>query len=169
MGAKKKAAKHAKRAKPKKKAAKRERRRSQPDWAPRFLAALSRGNIKAACLAAGVGRQTVYDRRDSDPAFAQAMSDALEDAIDDLEAEAWRRAVDGLEQKKFHKGDPLIDPGTGEQYTEREYSDSLMQLLLKAHRPEKYRDKYEVRHAGGVQLQLVEEIVDADDGPEGPA
>ncbi len=54
-------------------------RRRTSDWGPRFLGqlALTRGDIKAACLASGVGRRTVYDRRDADPEFARALSDAI--------------------------------------------------------------------------------------------
>lgn len=157
-------------AKPQKKPAAKPRRRTlaRPDWAERFLAALHRGNITAACKAANVGRRTVYDRRDRDLAFAQAMADALEDAVDLLEAEAWRRAADGLERKRFHKGEPLIDPETGEQYVEREYSDQLMMQLLRAHRPERYRERREVEHTGGVRLELVEEIISVDGGDQGP-
>ncbi len=126
------------------------RKRSAPDWAPRLLAELrERGNIRAACEAAGVGRQTVYDRRDADQAFARQFADALEDGCDRLELEAHRRAHDGLLRKKFSKtGEPIIDPDTKQQYAEREYSDTLLIFLLKAHRPQKYRENFKHEHTG---------------------
>lgn len=136
------------------------RTRSRPDWAPAFLAELAlRGNILDSCGASGVSRSNVYQRRDADPDFALAMAQALEDATDRLEREAWRRAHEGLVRKQFYKGDPLIDPETGAQYVEREYSDTLMVQLLKAHKPDKYRERREVEHTGGVALEVVERVV----------
>ena len=67
---------------------------------------------------------------------------AKEQAADYLESEAVRRAVDGDVIKKFTgKGDPIIDPETGKQYTERKRSDALLMFLLKAMKPERYGDK----------------------------
>lgn len=58
-----------------------------------------------------------------------------------LEAEAIRRAQDGVVRMKFNSktGLPFIDPRTGEPYMEHEYSDTLMAILLKRHFPE-YRE-----------------------------
>ena len=38
----------------------------------------------------------------------------------------------------------------GESVDVREYSDSLLMFILKAEKPEKYRDRREVRHSGDV-------------------
>jgi hypothetical protein len=55
------------------------RRRFQTDWASLFIAALrSSGLVAPAARAAGVGRRTVYDRREQDERFAAAWDDALE-------------------------------------------------------------------------------------------
>jgi hypothetical protein len=60
------------------------RKRSAPDWAPRFLAALAGcANIRAACAAAGVSRSAAYERRDSDKDFRAALRAALADACDE--------------------------------------------------------------------------------------
>lgn len=58
-----------------------------------------------------------------------------------MEAEAIRRAHDGVVRMKFNSrtGQPFIDPRTGEPYMEHEYSDTLMAILLKRHFPE-YRE-----------------------------
>src|SRR2546429_362004 len=134
------------------------KRTRKPAWRETFLAALAvSGSILKACELANVCRANVYTTRDKDEAFAAAMALALDQAVDVLEIEARRRAVEGLIRKEFHKGEPLIDPSTGEQYFEREYSDSLLQLLLRAHRPEKYRERHQVEHTGGVKLEIVEE------------
>lgn len=104
----------------------------------------------------GIGRTTAYDWRADDEDFAKAWDEALEDALDKLELEARRRAHDGLIKKKFTpKGRPVIDPATGEQYYEREYSDTLLIFLLKGGRPEKYRERYEQKIEGEITANII--------------
>lgn len=85
-------------------------------------------NVSEAVRAAGVGRRTVYDWRDADPVFAAAWDEAEEEAVDALEAAARQRAMTT--------------------------SDRLMEILLKAHRPDKYveRSKTELTGANGKDL-----------------
>ncbi|HEX6937920.1 MAG TPA: hypothetical protein VF158_00810, partial [Longimicrobiales bacterium] len=72
-----------------------------------------------------------------------------EQAADHLEAEARRRALEGVERKQFtQRGDPIIDPATGKHYVERAYSDTLLIFLLKGARPERYRDRQQLEHVG---------------------
>lgn len=100
----------------------------------RFLAELAKsGNISAAARGAGLSRSHAYALRASDPEFAAEWADALEEAVDSLEAEARRRAIEGVDSPHFHGGQL-----TG---TVKKYSDSLLMFLLKAHRPERYRDR----------------------------
>jgi hypothetical protein len=53
----------------------------------RFLAAFEKkyGNVKAVCVAVGMPRSTYYFWRSSDPDFAGAVADALEDIKDNIE------------------------------------------------------------------------------------
>lgn len=116
-------------------------KRARDEWGPVFIAKLtSSGNVSAAAREAGISRRAAYDRRDDDPAFAAAWSDALEEATDALEEEARRRAVEGTEKPLLYKGEVV-------GYIQ-EYSDTLMTLLLKAHRPEKYRERKGVEVSG---------------------
>jgi hypothetical protein len=128
-------------------------------WRSRFVEALGQsGNVALACRAAGVARSSVYELRNRDPEFAAAWSGALEEACDALEAEARRRAMEGMPQKKFTRsGEPILDPETGEQYVERVYSDQLLVFLLKGHRPERYRERIEHtgRNGGPIRTQQV--------------
>jgi hypothetical protein len=97
-----------------------------------------------------------YNWRKTDEEFAKEWDMALEEAIDSLEQEAWRRARDGVDDPVIHKGmmtmhvvtDPLTGEETVQPLTVKKYSDRLMEVLLKAHRP-KFRDK--VEHSGKVQ------------------
>jgi hypothetical protein len=112
------------------------------DWAPAWLDAFCEtGMVSAACDAAGVGRSTVYQRRQRDEAFSVAWADAAERAIEIMEAEAFRRAVEGVER-------PVTV--AGEREIVREYRDRLLMFLLRARRPETYRENVQVDHAGEV-------------------
>lgn len=108
----------------------------------KFLSAFSiAGTVTGAAKAAGVSRRSHSTWLREDPSYAKAFATAQDMACDRLEQEAIRRAVSGVERKKFHKGEPIIDPSTGEQYVEREYSDTMLIFLLKGLRPEKYGDR----------------------------
>jgi hypothetical protein len=120
-------------------------KKAPQDWAPAFLEELARcGNVSATAVK--VGRRTVYDRRSTDPVFAAAMKEALDVAVEFMEAEARRRAVDGT-LRPVYQGGELVGHV-------REYSDVLLIFLLKAHRPEKYRDRAAVEHTGVVETHI---------------
>jgi hypothetical protein len=105
--------------------------------------------------------------RDEDAGFAQAWQDALEESADLLEQEARRRAYEGVQRLKFDRGKlitiPVLDTegkpvldGEGlpltQPYVEHEYSDTLLIFLLKGIRPEKYRERTDVRHSGKIDV-----------------
>ena len=110
-------------------------------WKPVFLAHFSQtGNATESAEKAGVNRKTPYDAAKSDAEFAEAWESAREEAADRLEAEARRRAVEGTERPVFFQG---VECGRI-----REYSDTLLIVLLKAARPHKYRESAHVTMAG---------------------
>lgn len=118
-----------------------------------FLAELAkRGNVSEACRAAEVPRSTAYQWKAADEAFAAAWNEALEVACDAMEGEAWRRAVEGTEEPVYGRVGKDKDGQIG---TVRKYSDTLMVKLLQAHRPEKYRERQDVQHSGGVTVRVV--------------
>ena len=80
------------------------------------------------CEVANVGRSTHYRWLQQDPEYRKAVDIAKEEAADNLEAEAYRRAVEGVEKPVgWYKGKPG-------GYA-REYSDVLLMFLLKAQPP----------------------------------
>lgn len=96
-------------------------------------------NVRLASELAEVSRSSVYRWRDEDPEFADAFELAKADAGDLLKAEAWRRAVDGVEKPVgFYTGEH------GGTYV-REVSDTLLIFMLKGAPPEKYHDRLDVR------------------------
>ena len=89
-------------------------------WHDRFLELLTTScNVTLSARGAGIDRKTVYRHYEMFADFAAAWDDAKEAAIEILEAEAWQRA--------------------------RKQSDTLMIFLLKAHKPEKYQDRLNLR------------------------
>ena len=97
-------------------------------------------NISSACIAAAVTRATYYLWREKDPKFDAACNLANEAATERLEREAWRRATEGSPYRRtsYWHGEPV---GTDEKV---EYSDNLMMLLLRARRPDLYREKVDM-------------------------
>lgn len=119
-------------------------------WTPKkeqqFIHALAdQGTVSLACETCKIARQTAYDHREANPAFRAAWDEALQVYIEKLEAEADRRAIQGVERLKFYQGEPVTDEH-GETYKEREYSDTLLMFRLKALDPEKYRERSETKH-----------------------
>jgi hypothetical protein len=111
----------------------------------RFLVALAEtGIISKACARAGWTRNTAYSLRNADKDFADRWDDALEFAADTAEEAAFNRGVYGVERDVYFKGEAV-----GKEVV---YSDRLLELTLKARRPDKFRDshKVEAHHTGGV-------------------
>jgi len=93
-----------------------------PRWETRFLETYANTmNVKASCMAAGISRPTYYLRLNRCEQFAARVAQAKEDALDQLEEVARKRALSGA-------------------------SDRMIEFLLKAHRREIYGDRVVVEH-----------------------
>lgn len=133
-----------------------------------FLAELAqRGIVSDAAKAAGAARRSVYEWRDADPAFRAAWDDALDQAVDTMEREAYRRAVEGIAEpvvgRVARDQDGILTGEDGRPLYIRKYSDSLLTTILKAHRPEKYRERADVQHSGVIQFEFVNNWRTAED------
>lgn len=97
-----------------------------------FIEELARtGNVTAAARTAGWKYPTVAEMyRKEDPDFDLAWSDAQKQANDALVAEARRRAMEGVQEPVFFKGE-IVGSIT-------KYSDKLLEVLLKGEMPEKF-------------------------------
>lgn len=112
-----------------------------------FLAKLAEScNVSEACRTAGIGRQTAYDWREDDPGFREDWRRAEEEAADKLEREAWRRGVEGTDKPVTFQGAITA--------TYKEYSDRMLELLLKAHRPDKFTDRIKGDLTGTVNVSI---------------
>ncbi len=99
-----------------------------------FLAVIREtSNVTKAAQSIGMARQSVYDARARDPEFAALWDSAIEQATDLLEAEARRRALDGVDRPVYFQGKRVG--------ITKEYSDPLLMFMLRGHRPHKYRER----------------------------
>lgn len=134
--------------------AKAESQKPADNWKQIFITALLKSsNVAAACRKAKVSRTWAYKERDVDAEFDAAWQEALDMALDDAESEAWRRAVKGtVSNRQYDKDGNLI-------HTTRQYSDTLLIFMLKAHRPGKYREtvRNELTGASGGAIRVAQE------------
>ena len=121
---------------PKKKKRKIQKRIVPHTWKAGFIESLRRtGNVSVAARTVDIERKVAYNAKETDPIFAADWEDAIEEATDALEFEARRRALEGIPVESYDKDGNL-------RSTRMEYSDTLMIVLLKAHRPEKFKERF---------------------------
>ncbi len=92
------------------------------------------GNVTRSADAAKVDRRTHYDWLDKDPVYVQVFKKCKERAIDVLEAEAIRRAAEGVNEPVYYQGEVV-----GER---KVYSDLLLMFLMKKLDPS-YKDSHQ--------------------------
>lgn len=113
-----------------------------------FLEALSLGfSIGHSAAKAGISRSRVYQLRKEDEEFARDWDEAEEKGSDYIEDEARRRAVEGVTKPVFYQGDVC-------GYVQ-EYSDTLLIQILKARRPDKYRENVNHNHSGSISVNRI--------------
>jgi hypothetical protein len=123
------------------------RRKQEQDWRPRFLEAFETElTVIGACRAVGVAKSTVYKERQENGEFAAAFGDVEDTIVQLMEREAHRRGVEGwIKRERFEVGENgervLIDQTI-------EHSDTLLMFLLKARRPDTYRERHQIEHTG---------------------
>jgi hypothetical protein len=126
------------------------------------------GNVARACRAIKISRNAAYDHRKIDPDFGAAWDEILETVADEMEQELVRRSTKGYLEPVFYQGQEIAQI--------RKFSDKLLEVGLKAKRPEKYRERLDLNanHSGALDhnIQIVIDQVygnddtnAADDGP----
>jgi len=96
------------------------------------------GQKKKACEAVGISGAQPRRWAQSDELFQQEYERAKFVAAEILEDEAHRRAVEGVDEPVWYKGE--------EVGSVKKYSDTLLIFLLKGLKPEVYRERYEVKN-----------------------
>lgn len=97
--------------------------------------------IRDAADRVGVSCTTLYKTRGEDVEFAAAWDVAYDQGTTVLEAEAQRRAVQGVTEPVFNKG---VIVGHVQKY-----SDLLLIFLLKARAPQRFRDNVDMTNSDG--------------------
>ena len=112
-------------------------------------------NVSAAARAAGINRRSVYQAREDDAEFARLMDEYKQEHLDAIEAEFYRRAVQGDKKPIMSMGKPLRDDERN-IVTEVKYDTRAGEILLQAHRPEfRLRSHVELSGPGGRPIELV--------------
>ena len=102
-------------------------------WIPAFLEAIAQGlSVNHAAKKADVHFTRVHALRRENEDFRKQWNQAAELSVELLEQEAQRRAYHGTLKPVFYKG---VRCGSI-----REYSDNMLNTLLRARKPEVYRD-----------------------------
>lgn len=118
----------------------------------RFLAALSKVlMVTAAAKAAGVGRRTVYNWRDTDPEFAARLQDHADEIDDAIDAELDRRGRVGWIEPVF--GNLGGKEGTGIVGEIRKFSDAALIFRAKTRPSGRFRERVELTGKNGGPME----------------
>ncbi len=112
-------------------------------------------HIAQAAEAAGIERGMHYYWLKHDPTYRPRFEEADKIAIEALEDEASRRAMQGVDEPVFQGGEQVG--------TVRKYSDRLMEFLLRGRNPAKYGDRFRAEMSGPngdpIKAEIKHEIV----------
>lgn len=134
----------------------------------RFFEALGvSGVVKTAARVSGMDRRTVYrhidaaQAKDATPealAWLERYKEAVREAIDTLEGECWRRAVEGVDEPVIGRVGKDQD---GIITMVKKYDTTLMCLLMKARDPGRFRERVstEVSGPGGGPVQTETKVI----------
>ncbi len=103
-------------------------------------------NITAVCRLMDITTDNVLKARKKDPEFNKKVLNAIDEGYDMLEEEARRRAVDGVVEPVWYKGEQVGGI--------RKYSDGLLTTLLKAYRPKRFNPGAKVMVGEGQKVTM---------------
>jgi hypothetical protein len=98
-----------------------------------------KGTVKAACKAVGISRDTAYEERKRNPAFAEAWDREEVSVTDQLEKTLVEIALEG----------------------EGSHQVRALEFALKARRPAVYRESVNVNHGGKIGVEVEEGVDEA--------
>ena len=105
------------------------------------------GNVGEAARHANISRRTIFRAR-KDPEFEKLYQEAHELGVSAMEDEAVLRATKGTLEPVFWKGRRVA--------TIRKKSDLLLMFILKARKPELYRDNFEAKDTPNVHDDTIQ-------------
>ena len=114
-----------------------------------YLTAL-RENYGMEATAAKIANVRLTDirrLRKQSPEFVEQESEIREQCFDVIEREMYRRAIEGVQKDRYHKGEY--------SHTDIEYSDQLLLALAKGNMPDKYGDKKQITANASGAIEVV--------------
>ncbi len=100
-----------------------------------------------AARLAGISARTGWNyRSEASGRFSELLEVALQMGLRRAEDEGWRRGVEGWEEPVY-QGGKLVG-------TKLVKSDTMLIFMLKAGKPEKYRERHEISGPGGKAIQI---------------
>lgn len=119
-------------------------------WRKTFLEVMAKTGVATiAANVAGISRVAAYQHRNDDEKFAADWDDALEQAVDLVEAGAFKSATYGDVEDVYHQGIKC-----GERV---KYSDRMREMILRGRRAPIYGAKAQIEIKGGVGAPLTPE------------
>lgn len=102
----------------------------------------------------GVGHASHYRWMASDPEYPAKFEQAHLQSCDALEAEAFRRAVEGHDEPVYWQGACIG--------YRKKFSDQILLRLLESRLPEKYGNRSELTHKGNVAASVQVDLPESD-------
>lgn len=134
-------------------------------WMENFLRKLiETRSVTKACESVHIARATAYRHRETDDEFRNRWDEAINTCIDDLEASALKRAIEGNPKPLMHKGQPVMVQGPDgklQPLIVREYETSLTIFMLKALRPKTYFLEKQISMSEDAALENARRISEA--------
>jgi len=117
------------------------------------------GTLAGAARKTGVSRSSHYRWVEQDPEYEAEFEDANEETVDVLEQEARRRALEGVEEPVFYRGEKVGSV--------TKYSDQLLMFLLMAKRPEQFRERLDItskvdQGVGGIDPDIMKTLTNTE-------
>ena len=112
------------------------------------------GSIRKCAEALGISTTAIYKHRNGDPEFDEQCIQAEEDFSDGVDENITDRAVNGTQEPLVYQGKIMKDEA-GHPVMVTRHSDRLAELVVKAQKPDKYRERREITGAGGGDFSVV--------------
>lgn len=128
------------------------------------------GVVSRVARMLGCSPTVIKNHRDADPDFDEQMCDCEEAYADFVEEQMLNRAINGTQEKIVFQG-KIMEDEHGHPLTVVKHSDRLMELAMKAQKPDKYSDKKQISGAGGgaftVHVKSLVDMISEDDKSKG--
>jgi len=112
------------------------------------------GNIGRCAEMLKISPSLINYHRNGDPDFDEKCINCEEAFADQVELKMLDRALNGTKESVVYQGEIKTDEH-GHPLTVTKHSDRLMELAMKAQKPDKYRERREITGANGQPFSLV--------------